>query len=248
MKKPAIGIVGGVGPAAGADLCLKVFKNTRVSCDQDHIDLYMTSCPSIIPDRTGYLLFNGQDPGDGLRECMQKLCTMGATAIGVSCNTAHSKKIMGAIDYSFLGTDTKLCNMIEETCNEIIRLYPEGAKIGLLATLGTNRTGVYDEYFAACPELELVKCSQETCEAVNAAVYDPDYGIKATPAVTAKATEALIDAANELREKGCQAVILGCTELPLALNQDNSPLPVIDPTEILARALIRATEPEKLIQ
>lgn len=247
MKKPAIGIVGGVGPAAGADLFLKVLRHTRVSCDQDHIDAYMTSCPSIIPDRTGYLLNGGQNPMEGIWECMVKLASLGATAIGVACNTAHSKRIMGQLDYSKLGPDVVVVNMIEETCRCIAKRFPAGVKAGLLATIGTNDTGVYDEYFAMHPGLELVKCSHETRIAVNEAIYSKQYGIKATPAVTEKAKAVILDAAMQLKAAGCEILILGCTELPLALSSSSSPLALIDPTDILAQCLVKATEPDKFI-
>lgn len=245
--KPAIGIVGGLGPAAGADLCLKVFKHTRASCDQEHIDLYMVSCGSLVADRTDYLLFGGEDPRGGMLLCMKKLAAMGATAIGVACNTAHSKRIMGAIDFSCLPSGVKIVNMIEETCRFISGMFRDGARIGLLSTLGTANTGVYDEYFADYPALELVNCSDTTKQKVNDAIYDSRYGIKATPKVSAKARKVLIEAIDELKSAGCEAVILGCTEIPLAISDANSPLPTIDPTDVLARSLIMATEPEKLI-
>jgi aspartate racemase len=247
MKKPAIGIVGGVGPAAGADLCHKIFSHTKVTCDQDHIDLYLTSCPSIIPDRTDFLLNHGADPRNGLLSCMEKLVALGATALGVACNTAHSQKIIGAIDMSFLGPDVRFCNMIEETCRFIADGYDEGVPIGFMATLGTTNTGVYDEYFSKYHGLKLVKCDEAYRKAINDAIYSKKYGIKVTPKVSDKARGILIDAVNQLKEKGCKAVILGCTELPLALDSENSPLPIIDPTDILAQALVRATEPEKLV-
>jgi len=44
---------------------------------------------------------------------------------------------------------------------------------------------------------------------------------------------------NELKNKGCDAVILGCTEIPLLVNQENSPLPILDSTRLLARAALK---------
>ena len=55
----AIGVVGGVGPFAGTDLVNKIFRHTKAVRDQDHINLIMTSCPSLIPDRTDFLLHGG---------------------------------------------------------------------------------------------------------------------------------------------------------------------------------------------
>ena len=44
---------------------------------------------------------------------------------------------------------------------------------------------------------------------------------------------------HRLREKECDAVILGCTEIPLMINDSNSPLPTLDSTRLLARAALR---------
>lgn len=248
MKK-AIGIVGGVGPAAGTDLAEKVFRHTKADKDQDHIDLYLTSCPSIIPDRTGFLLEGGPSPTEGLTECARKLASLGATAIGVCCNTAHAHTIMDAVVETMKREypGAEMVNLIDTAVGSMAAKYPEGAKIGLLATCGTIKTGVYSEYFKAYPKLEEVLLSDEENLAVHCAIYDKTYGIKATPTVTEKARKVIKAAVEKLRDLGCKAVILGCTELPLALkNGDVEGVEIADPTELLALELIRRTAPEKL--
>ena len=238
----AIGIVGGVGPSAGTDLVNKVFSHTRAEKDQDHINLFLTSCPSIIPDRTGYLLEGGDDPAPGLEKCIRWLAGCGATAVGIACNTAHAPEILGRVN---LPDGVKLINMIEQTAIYVSRM-GDGAelKVGILATLGTLKCNVYDRYFKS-----LVKPDAAVAGAVHAAIYDREYGIKATPAVSDKARGVVCDAVMHLREKGCSAVILGCTELPLVFCGEHSynGVKLVDPTEILAIELIRATEPEKLM-
>ena len=241
----AIGIVGGVGPSAGVDLASKIFRHTKASKDQQHLNLFLTSCPSLIPDRTAYLLEGGDDPAPGMQKCMEILKNCGATAIGVCCNTAHSPRILSRIAFP---EGVEFINMIDRTCGEISSRYGK-AKVGLLATLGTTKTGIYDEYFAKYENLELVKPEMETVKAVHDAIYNPSYGIKATMPVSAKSRQVLEDAVNQLKSKGCKAVILGCTELPLAFEGESSfnGTDLVDPTDVLACSLIRAVEPEKLI-
>lgn len=241
----AIGIVGGVGPSAGLDLAKKILKHTKASKDQEHISMYMTSCPSIIPDRTAYLLEDKDNPAPGMQECMEKLALCGATAIGVCCNTAHSPRILSQIQFP---KSAVFINMIDETCKEIASKFGK-AKVGLLSTLGTKKTGIYDQYFEKYPDLVLVKPSEETAEKVHDVIYNKEYGIKATVEVTEKAKTVLRDAIDELKEQGCKAVILGCTELPLAFEGLNEYhlVSLVDPTEVLAISLIKATEKEKLI-
>jgi len=237
----AIGIVGGVGPTAGTDLANKIFRHTDAHKDQDHINLFLTSCPSIIPDRTAFLLSGGDNPAPGITQCIEKLAMCGADAVGIACNTAHSPLILKDVK---IPEGVVFVNMIDSTCREIHRVFGK-SKIGLLATLGTIRTGIYNQYFEKYPELELVIPPDDTCEEVHRAIYDPEYGIKSTPRVSAKASDIVINAVNKLKAMGCSAVILGCTELPLVFPRSNSTL--IDPTDILAMELIRATEPQLLV-
>ncbi len=245
MSKKAIGIIGGVGPLAGIDLAKKVFSHTKADKDQDHIDMYLVSCPSIVPDRTSFLLNGTENPMQGIQTCMNKLAQSGATAVGICCNTAHSPKIIGALD---IPENVQFINMIDKTCQFISDKY-KTAKIGLIATLGTIQTGIYDEYFAKYPSLELVKADQASNESVHQAIYDKEFGIKANSGVTEQAFKQVNGAVMTLKAMGCKAVILGCTELPLVYpgKKDADGVELIDPTDVLAIELIKATEPEKLI-
>lgn len=240
----AIGIIGGVGPSAGTDLATKIFSHTKASKDQEHIDLYLVSCPSIIPDRTGYLLNGGENPVPGIQKCMDKLALCGATAVGLCCNTAHSPKIVGMVK---VPEGVKFINMIDSTCKTINEKFP-CAKIGIIATLGTLKTGIYDQYFKSYPNLELVKASEELQEKVHDAIYNKTYGIKASSSISKEADTAVKEAVSYLKNAGCKAVILGCTELPLVFPKQTEfeGITLIDPTDILAIELIKATEPEKL--
>ncbi len=235
----AIGIVGGVGPAAGTDLANKVFSHTKASKDQDHIDMYIVSCPAMIPDRTDFLLDGGEDPAPGIEKCIGKLALCGATAVGVACNTAHSPDIIGRVR---IPEGVTLVNMIEKTAQYVKETFGS-AKVGLLSTLGTLRTGVYDRYFAG-----LVKPDPCVAQSVHDSIYDKGYGIKAVSPVSSKAVVSIYEAVLHLKSKGCKAVILGCTELPLVFPGKSSfeGVDLIDPTEILAVELIRSTYPEKL--
>lgn len=83
---------------------------------------------------------------------------------------------------------------------------------------------------------------------IHASIYDKTYGIKAISSpVSNRARQEIIASIMELKKLGAKAIVLGCTELPLAIpEKENSGLPVIDPNRILARALIREIDPSKL--
>ena len=245
----AIGVIGGVGPYAGIDLVQKIFDNTIAEKDQDHLDLYMTNLPASIGDRTAYLLSGGPNPADGLFESLRKLARMGATIIAIPCNTAHAPAIYDVVKRRAAQEfpNIVLLNMIEETCAYIARQYPEGARIGLLATQGTHAVGLYQQYLVPYPHLTLVEPDAEGQRSVHDAIYNSTYGIKAVSPVSAKSVEILLEVGQELiAEQGASALILGCTELPLALQFGMLPAPFIDPTLLLARACIHAAAPDKL--
>ncbi|MFA6689512.1 MAG: amino acid racemase [Sphaerochaetaceae bacterium] len=243
----AIGIIGGVGPYAGLDLVRKVFDHTNAKTDQEHIDLYLVSCPSLIPDRTEYLLHDGANPAGGLSICFGKLAKCGATAIAVACNTAHAPKILdqmlGSVGREY--PQVRFVNMIDETCKVLQRLFPDGGKVGLLATMGTHQTGVYRRYMERYEQLELVEPDAAGQGRVHAAIYDRAFGIKAKSPVSSEAKTILRNEAMHLVERGAGAIVLGCTELPLALSEDMVPCNLIDPTDCVARALVLDVAPEK---
>ncbi len=244
----AIGIIGGVGPYAGIDLVRKVFDNTIAVRDQEHIDLYMSSVPSIIGDRTNFLLNGGDNPAIGLYACFDKLATIGADVIAIPCNTAHAPPIYDEVA-ALARThwpDVLLLNMIEETVKVIKAHFAGGATIGLMATLGTHGQRIYQNHFTDEPSFSLIEPDQEGKEAVHRAIYDQGYGIKATPSPSERARRVVKEQANLLIERGADAIILGCTELPLALKAGEVSAHLFDPTEILARAAIAHVAQGKL--
>jgi aspartate racemase len=85
---------------------------------------------------------------------------------------------------------------------------------------------------------------------IQPAIYDRNYGIKArSHPVTARARKNLEAGIEQLKDKGAQAVILGCTEIPLAFPETSyQGIPLLDATQILARAMILAFAPEKLAE
>ncbi|SEG36117.1 cysteate racemase [Sphingobacterium lactis] len=244
-----IGIVGGVGPLAGVDIVKKIIEETNARRDQDHLPVLLSSQSHRIADRTEYLLGKVmENPGVAIAEIARELEQAGATVLGVPCNTAHAPRIFDVIKEQLhaSGSNAKLLNMIEETANFISEHYPQ-ASVGVLSTIGTRNTGQYknvlERYGLTC-----VEPNDALQEKIHAAIYDETYGIKAySSPVTNRAHDELVAAIQELKGQGAQVIILGCTELPLALREKSYyGLPVVDPNRILARALIANIAPEKL--
>ena len=244
-------MVGGVGPSAGTDLVHKVFCQTRASADQEHLPVILISLPHTIADRTEYVLGRCRtNPAGAIFRVVRLLERAGASVIGIPCNTAHAPGIFGPLEARLrrAGSRVKLLHLIEEVGLFLRRRHPAVKRVGLLASTGTCRSGVYEAALAR-RGMEVILPPRQTQERlVQPAVYDRRYGIKArSNPVTARARRAVRKAMDELLAAGAQAVILGCTELPLAYERRTyRDRPVIDSTLVLARALIREAAPSKL--
>lgn len=246
-----IGIVGGIGPYAGVDLLNKIYSNTVAKRDQDYLSVILMSLPSRIEDRTEFLLGEvATNPGYSIAKIILELESSGAVVAGVPCNTAHSDEIFSVIlnELKKEGSQIEILHMINETMDFLKLKYPHFSKIGVLSTTGTYKYGIYSKalerngFIAVEPSLDI----QE--KYVHPAIYDPDYGIKANSnPFHQKAKENLDVAVNYLKDKGAEAVILGCTEIPLVITTEKiKDLVVINPTNILARRLIHFVKPVKL--
>lgn len=250
MPHGAIGIVGGVGPYAGLDLMRKIFDQTEARSDQDHLPVIQYSFSNCIADRTAFLLGQTEEnPGEVLGEIMTGLARSGATVIGMPCNTAHSPAILKAAlpKLEQCSPNVRFVHMIDEVTRAIAETLPRARTIGVLSTIGTYRTGIYQDALAR-KGLTAIFPDEDGRESVQKAIADPVFGIKAqSNPVTDEARNRLAEQAGKLAEQGAQAVILGCTEIPLALTEKTlHGIPLIDATFVLATALIRAFAPEKL--
>jgi len=245
-----IGIVGGVGPYAGLDLAKKILDQTIAQHDQQHLPIALLSLPAKIKDRTEFLLGKTKtNPADAVFEIIIKLENLGASVVGIPCNSIHSPPILNDIldKLKKSGLKIKLVNMVAETVEFVSRKHPKIKNLGLLCTTGTAKTNVYPNYFQ--PRGFNIVIPDDTHQnMVQEAIYDINEGIKAkSNPVTKAAKQKLITAVNHLQNHPIEAIIVGCTEIPLAVSERKiGQTMIIDPTLILARALIRQTYPDKL--
>jgi aspartate racemase len=190
-------------------------------------------------DSTGGLPGTGGPPGDCL-----------LAVIGVPCNTFHAPAIFGRFRELLAGMATvgqlALVDMLEETIGLIRQRAPSGRTIAVMSTTGTRRSAVYDRLLVQAG-FGILHVTDDEQALLHAAIYDQDWGIKATPAPSERAKLELRNLALALAEQGADAIVLGCTELPLALTESQiSGIPLIDPVTALARAMIRKAAPDKL--
>ncbi len=229
MERNTIGILGGMGPEATAGLFSRIIRNTRADRDQDHVPVLIYNNPKI-PDRSAYILGRGPDPVPALKEGSLFLQQAGVCCILWPCNTAH-------YFYEEVSRDLKVpvLHMIRETAACAGKKYPPSTIFGLLATLGTYKTGIYEKMFEE-EGLTLVLPEEKNRQLTMESIYG-DNGIKA--GFTKEPLQRLKDPVKELKRKGAEVLIAGCTELSLVLTQETTDLPVIDPMTCLARAAVR---------
>jgi aspartate racemase len=113
--------------------------------------------------------------------------------------------------------------------------HPEIEKLGILATMGSRRARLYE---TSLPELDILWPSEQDQQAL---VMEAIYGKKGIKAGVRgePAKRLLLQAAGRLIDAGAQAIVAGCTEVPLALWQEDLPVPLLDPMTGLALALVR---------
>lgn len=230
-----IGVVGGVGPAATVDFMTKIVRNTPARCDQEHIKIVVEQNPQI-PDRTENLIGEGADPTVALYATCKKLEADEADLIAIPCNTAHAfvERIQPYLAIPII-------NMLAETVAFMRRHYPERQTVGLLATSGTMRSRVYHDIIAQAGLQLRVPDVANQARVMNA-IYG-EQGVKAG-FTTGECQDDLLVALRDVVEQGAQIVILGCTELPLLVVQNDDfkvagkSVVVLDPTEILARKCV----------
>lgn len=233
-----IGVVGGVGPAATIDFLTKLLRHTPATCDQEHLPFVVEQNPQI-PDRTAFLLGRGADPTLSLYATCQKLQAGDADLIAIPCNTAHA-----FIDKLQPRLQVPIENMMTATVEHICAALPAVRRVGLLATTGTLSSGVYQRALAAAGLEQIAPRSDGQAWVMNA-IYGP-LGVKAGY-TSGQCVEDVSAAIKQLGTLGAEAVILGCTELPVILPQRQFMLTsgvrveLIDPTDILAaRCVARA--------
>ena len=228
--RQTIGILGGMGPAATRDLYDKIISQTPAGRDQDHLRIFIDSNPQI-PDRTKALNENGEDPVPYMLDSAKRLEKAGVDFIIVPCNTAHAFVSCFAKELNI-----PFLSMIETCAKSVLSNYPEISKVGLLATSGTVNSGLYAEEFKKYG-VEVIALPEGVQEAnVMEAIYG-QCGIKSGK-TEGKPHDLLQKAAEVLKEAGAEVILMACTEIPLALHQEDIDVPLIDPTNLLARAAV----------
>ncbi len=218
-----VGVLGGMGPRATADFFFKLIELTPARRDQDHLRVIVDSNPQI-PDRSRCILEGGEDPTPALVATARNLERAGADFLVIPCNTAHH----------FLDRIRESVRIPVLDITEVVAQRAAGlSTVGLLATRATVVAGLYQKALAR-HHTRVVVPSPARQELVDRAIFHVKAG-DLGPHVRAWVREA----GRELVGAGAQALVLGCTEIPLVVEAHQWPVPVLDSTALLAEAAVR---------
>lgn len=229
MKSRTLGILGGVGPLASIYFQQLVVKYTDASTDQEHIPAVVYN-DTFIPDRTAYILGKSElDPLPYIEDGFKKLEEAGCDLAVITCNTAHY-----FLDKFSKDIGIPIVSIIETAVGYVLKNAPDVKKIGVIATDGTVQSGVYKK----CIEKSGLECEVPDGDDQKA-VMDIIYNeVKAGKKGNCGR---LMQVVENLRSKGCGAVILGCTELSV-INEDNGLTKkysyIVDAMEALAKKCV----------
>ena len=221
-----LGILGGLGPMSTVYFCELLNRHTAATRDGDHIDMIISSRAST-PDRTAFILGkSADDPLPVMIEEAHRLERAGVDMIVIPCNTAH---------YFYDGL-TACChvpilNIIEETIAHLSRLGIR--RFGLLATQGTVSSGAYHRLCDGTG-ITCLTPSEDEQKIITSIIYDQ---IKQNKPVD---RAAFLRVADGLRARGCERLVLGCTELSLLKKEGLDDEIFVDSLDVLAYQTIKA--------
>lgn len=227
MREKIVGVLGGMGPEATLDFFTKLVALTPAKRDQDHLRVIIDN-NSKIPDRTEAILTKDRRLVLMLVETGKKLEKAGVDFIVIPCNTVHY-----FYDDLTKHISVPVLHIIREVTNAIKTSLPSCKKVGLLATTGTVTSSLY----------------QKECQKVGVEVLVPDRKgqAKVMEAILrikggsskVSTREAILKEGYQLCRHGAEALILGCTDIPLVIKVNDFPVPVFDSNWVLAQATVK---------
>lgn len=216
-----LGVIGGLGPIATAHFLELVINMTDAKTDQEHLSMIIYNAPTV-PDRTAHILDNSApNPLPEMLRIGQALAQQDAKYIAIPCMTAH---------YFFreleAGIPATLINSIRETAKHLKANGIE--KVGIMATDGTVQSGIFHKELEAVGLTPIVPDAEQQKNVMHLIFRNVKAG---TPAEM----DRFFAAADNLRRRGAQAIILGCTELSLIKRDYPIGPGFLDAMEVLAQ-------------
>ena len=230
MGEKTIGVLGGMGTEATLYLFEKIIQVTPAYREQDQLRVIIDNNPKI-PDRTKAIFGKGENPVPMMVRSGLSLAKAGADFLVIPCVSAHF--FLEELRHQL---SLPIVSILDETGDFLARNHPGLKTVGLVATTGTIHGGFFQKRLLESGIKTLVS-EPDDQQRVMSSIYRIK-GFRANE-VREETREVLIDVANRLIEMGSEAIIAGCTEIPLVLETVDVSVPLLDTVLILARAAVR---------
>lgn len=231
-KEKVVGILGGMGPEATIDLFAEIVKQTNAKNDQQHLRIIIDNNPQI-PNRQDAILKGTENPGPSIAITAKNIEAAGADFIILGANTAHHFYL-----YAKQAVNIPVLHIIGETVLETINTIEHIKKVGVLAAKGAIKTGMYQdaykEYGITC-----VASPESILDLVHDSIFSFKY-----EGVNEKNVGMMKEAISFLINNGAEAIVMGCTEIPLILKQQKINVELINPNTIIAKVAVKYAKNE----
>jgi aspartate racemase len=227
QSNKSIGVLGGMGPEASSTLYRNIIEYTQSEYgavqDTDYPPVFIYSLPLAGFDETG--IRNERKVLKQLVDGVKILENAGSNLIIIACNTVHHfyDQMQNEIDIPIL-------NIIEETARHI---QVDGIKkVGLFASESTCKLGLYQKKLTPLG-VEVIPPNPHQQKLLNNVIEHVMGGKQSSLDV-----EVLQRIADDFKSKGAEAVVLGCTEIPLVIRQSDTGIKLFDTIEIIAQSAV----------
>jgi len=220
-----LGILGGMGPAASAEYITRLIQQTTASCDQEHIPFVLWNEPRT-PDRSTSLRNGDNRPLPYLLQGMQVLKDAGCDFVVIPCNTAH-------FWYDeLIKLRVPVIHIVDSVAYSLCDADVDNGTIGIMGTQATIELGLYQNHLTDW------NCIVPAQEEMNMLVQPAIDLIKSGD--MSRAYDMFMIVIDSLIARGARAVVLGCTEIPLAVDQNRRDgIPLINSIDSLVKAAIK---------
>ena len=223
MKR--LGILGGMGPAASAEYITRLIQQTPATCDQEHIPFVLWNNPQI-PDRSTSMRAGDSKPLPYLIEGILALRYSQCDLIVIPCNTAHFW-----FD-ELIKHDVRIIHIVDSVASALRGVNVTGT-VGVMGTQGTIEFGLYQNHLGKLGWDCIVPTTEEMDTLVQPAIDLIKSGL------LDQAHDMFMLVVDSLIARGAQAVVLGCTEIPLAVREESrNGTPLINSIDSLVKVAI----------
>jgi aspartate racemase len=216
-----------MGPAASAEFVTRLVAQTPATCDQEHIPFVLWNNPQV-PDRSTSLRNEDDRPLPFLLQGVQVLKAVGCDLIVIPCNTAH-------FWYDeMIKLKVPIVHIVDSVADALRDAGVDSGTIGVMGTQATVELGLYQYKLNKAGWSCIVPSKDEMDTLVQPAI---DL-IKAGKVLEAQLP--IMKVVHSLIDRGAQAVVLGCTELPLAIKiSSENGVPLINSIDSLVKSAIK---------